>query len=221
MRFRNIISTLIVLVWALASPVLAQTFSGSWDTNMGAMQLQQSGSSLSGTYSGAGQVTGTVNGTYAQGTYVNGAYHGDFEFTLSADGNSFSGRWWRPGRESPWTGTRIGATPITTPQPTQPAPPAMGTTGAASPEGFWRVEDATDGRNYNYHPTPWQFMANGVVQAGTLWSGRWERQPDGTFWVQIIANGRVTDQFALVVSPDGRTFAASRGGVAYRYGDRM
>jgi hypothetical protein len=191
------------------------SFVGSWDTNMGQMALQQNGNRLTGTYSSSGTVEGTVTGHYVTGTYTNGAYEGQFEFTLAPDGNSFTGRWWRSGRDRPWTGTRIGeATPASN-QPSQTAPVGP------SIEGLWQVEDATDGRNYNYWSTPWEFLPDGTVHSGEMWAGIWERRDNGSYWMQILSHGEVVDEYILVMNRDHRFFAARQDGIDQHYGDRM
>jgi hypothetical protein len=58
---------------------------------------------VTGTYSsadsrqGSGSISGTVQGNILTGswneTYTNLTYSGPFEFSLSADGNSFAGKW--------------------------------------------------------------------------------------------------------------------------------
>lgn len=191
------------------------SFAGSWDTNLGLMELQQNGNQLSGTYSGSATLQGTVTGNYVTGTYTNGAYAGQFEFTLAPDGNSFTGRWWRPGEDRPWNGTRIGEAATASDQPTHPAP------AVPSIVGTWQVEDATDGRNYNYWSTPWQFLPDGTVHSGGLWSGIWERRENGIYWMQILSHGDVVDEYILVMNRDHRFFAARQDGIDEHYGDRM
>ncbi|OAN81214.1 hypothetical protein A8B78_09390 [Jannaschia sp. EhC01] len=85
--------------------------------------------------------------------------------------------------------------------------------------GSWRTEEAADGRNYEYGPTPWQFFSNGVAQAGPL-SGNWTRQADGSYLVQY-SNGVIVSQFTIVISPDGRSFTGYQNGSITGYGDRM
>jgi hypothetical protein len=79
------------------------------------MTLRQSGSWVDGTYAFAkGRLRGTVSGRALRGTWDEAptrAAPGDagyFEFTLSADGKSWTGRW-RFGRAGnawkPWRGT--------------------------------------------------------------------------------------------------------------------
>ncbi len=90
------------------------SFSGSWQTSWGMMTLNAGGS---GSYThDKGKITGSVNGRILTGTWSEAPSYsppndaGDIEFTLSEDGNSWSGKW-RYGSEgswkSDWSGTRV------------------------------------------------------------------------------------------------------------------
>ena len=79
------------------------------------MDLQQSGDVVTGSYSNQGRITGTVSGNKLQGTwseppdYSEPRNKGAFEFTLSADCNSFNGNWGLGSSGSwmgPWNGKR-------------------------------------------------------------------------------------------------------------------
>jgi len=92
-----------------ATPVPTATtasFSGTWNTTWSdeetehpdLMFLEQTGSSVIGMYSESnGMINGTVGGSRLVGTWVdsyeNETVSGVFEFVLSADGNSFTGKW--------------------------------------------------------------------------------------------------------------------------------
>jgi hypothetical protein len=91
-------------------------WTGTWDTIHGTMDLTQSKNQVTGTYGDAGRITGTVSGNTLTGTWSEPPSYqppdgaGDFTFTLSADGNSFSGNW-RYGSgtgdwDGSWSGTR-------------------------------------------------------------------------------------------------------------------
>jgi hypothetical protein len=73
------------------------------------MDLQQSGDTVTGSYSNQGQITGTVSGNKLQGTwaeppdYSEPRNKGAFEFTLSPDCSSFSGNWGL-GSSASWIG---------------------------------------------------------------------------------------------------------------------
>lgn len=86
------------------------SWTGVWDTTYGNMELTQSNGNVTGTYDFAqGSIQGTVQGNKLIGTWIEGEDSGEFEFTLSTDGDSFSGGW----RSDPsddwslWTGTRV------------------------------------------------------------------------------------------------------------------
>ncbi len=83
---------------------------------------------------------------------------------------------------------------------------------------FWRVEDAQNGRNGDYHPVPWTFLPNGKVYAGDLWHGTWFKRSSDTIRVVIIFHqNSLTDAFD--VKFDSPTdFTARKNGQDYRYG---
>jgi hypothetical protein len=114
--------TAILTSWqftASATAPLAQaSWQGTWKTAFGTMQLTQTDTDVTGTYeSKDGKIVGKVSGGTLVGTwsqspsYAPPADGGDFEFTLAADGQSFTGRY-RYGSDgtwfSTWTGTRSG-----------------------------------------------------------------------------------------------------------------
>ncbi|MDD1689884.1 MAG: hypothetical protein LUQ66_04425 [Methanoregula sp.] len=91
-----------------AAPVAAPSWTGTWNTSyvssdkkpvMEVLTMNQTGSSVTGTY--GKNSTGTINATVQEsklaGTWaesdLTGNYTGKFEFTLSADEKSFTGRW--------------------------------------------------------------------------------------------------------------------------------
>jgi hypothetical protein len=94
------------------------SWDGVWKTTFGAMTLRNSGNSVCGTYTYKhGRVKGTVAGRVFRGAWDQDPTHkprrdaGDFQFTLSSAGNSFTGRW-RYGHngswhQTPWNGKRI------------------------------------------------------------------------------------------------------------------
>jgi len=85
---------------------------------------------------------------------------------------------------------------------------------------LWRVEDAINGRNGDYHPVPWAFLPNGKVYAGDLWHGTWFKRSGDTIRVVIIFHqNSLTDAFD--VKFDSPTdFTAYKYGQAYRYGKK-
>lgn len=97
----------------------SESFDGKWQTDFGVMTLTQNGTSVIGTYTYRnGSIDGTVSENVAKGTWTqnssdlgNETTSGDFEFVLSSDYNSFSGKW-RYGssggwQSKPWNGTRL------------------------------------------------------------------------------------------------------------------
>ena len=93
-------------------------FSGAWYTNFAEVTLQQNGTDVSGTYQRYGYnenlaLTAEVTGRTLEG------YFGDnpadrVTFTLSADGNTFTGGWlYQPdGTLHDWCGIRLGLGPL-------------------------------------------------------------------------------------------------------------
>ncbi len=94
---------LIVLAMLIAlSCAQAQdcSWTGTWSTKWGEMVLQQSDNQVTGNYSSdSGLIEGTVFGNVLRGTWTETPSRsppndaGDFEFTISADCQSFDGNW--------------------------------------------------------------------------------------------------------------------------------
>jgi hypothetical protein len=87
----------------------AAIWAGTWSTTWGTMTLRQSGNRVEGTYAYAdGRLRGTVSGRVLRGTWDEAPSRvapdeaGDFEFTLSADGKSWTGRWRFAEPGDPW-----------------------------------------------------------------------------------------------------------------------
>ena len=92
-------------------------WTGDWQSTWGKISIVQTGNRVTGTYEhDNGKIKGTIVGNKVIGSWSEGPTYlapddaGEFEFTLSADGKSYSGRWrygsnsvWQP---KPWTGTR-------------------------------------------------------------------------------------------------------------------
>ena len=106
--------------WQAGSSDAKRTvWAGQWQSTWGSVSITQNGNNISGTYEhDNGRIVGTVIGNKIVGTWSEGPTFtapndaGEFEFTLSTDGNSFSGRW-RYGssgawQQKEWTGTRAG-----------------------------------------------------------------------------------------------------------------
>ena len=91
-------------------------WSGTWSTTYGMMHLTQIGNQVTGTYEHSnGHIVGTVSGNVLTGTWSEGPTYmppdnaGDFQFTISSDGKTFSGGW-RYGSSGSWTMNWNGTT---------------------------------------------------------------------------------------------------------------
>lgn len=82
------------------------------------LTLRQTGSSIIGTYGTDGKLKGSIDGTVVRGQWMSAsqappATNGDFEFTFTTDGASFSGKWSKglgmPWETSAWNGTLNGS----------------------------------------------------------------------------------------------------------------
>lgn len=152
------------------------TWGGKWDTTWGPLDLTQSGTRVTGSYSYKsvhGTLTGSMDQNYLQFDWnesEGGAGSGKGLFVMGADGRSFSGTWGQGASDSSggsWSGTRIGEAPaIATGTPAQPAStPAPATTGGA-PAG----------------------VATAATSDGVATCGRDENCPSSTY----CKNGRCT-----------------------------
>lgn len=93
----------------------AGNWSGTWTSTFNTMKLVQSGDIVTGTFEWKnGKISGTINGNTLSGTWSQEPTYqppndsGSFIFTLSSDGNSFTGLWGY-GSEEPshgWNGNR-------------------------------------------------------------------------------------------------------------------
>lgn len=99
-----IISSALLLASDAASQTQAVDWTGTWNTKTGAgnayvFKLKQSGSTVTGTVTKVGQGTvskisnGTASGRKLTFNIVVGADTYKYEFTMSANGNAFTGRW--------------------------------------------------------------------------------------------------------------------------------
>jgi hypothetical protein len=100
----------------LLLPLTIDYWSGTWSTTYGMMHLTQSGNQVTGTYDyNSGHITGTVSGKVLTGTWSEAPTYslpnhaGEFQFTISSDGKTFSGGWRfdSSGSWTSWTGTTI------------------------------------------------------------------------------------------------------------------
>jgi hypothetical protein len=86
------------------------SWSGSWNSNFGSIQMRQQGSQVQGDYPyKSGRLSGTLQGNTLRGQWTQENATGHFVFQLSADGQSFRGSWGRGAADNdggPWEGTR-------------------------------------------------------------------------------------------------------------------
>jgi hypothetical protein len=185
-----------------ASPARSTTtawWAGLWQTDFGLMKLTQTGSHVSGRYGTnlADTMTGTATGNALAGTWKEGASVGKLRFTMSADGNSFTGAY---GNDSaapatPWKGTVRNHAPkpgTVKPKPTLPM---------ASFRGVWSTG----------------FGVLKMTQTGAKVTGRYGS--DSTLTGTVI--GRVlrgtwkeranTGRFRFNMSADGKSFSGTFG----------
>jgi hypothetical protein len=106
----------IMIISMLATVILlaGPSFSGSWDTNWGRIEMTQKGSKVMGHYAGqfSGIIDGTVAGSRLNFTWSqpNGQY-GKGYFDISPDGSTITGSWGIEESDSnggSWSGTRAG-----------------------------------------------------------------------------------------------------------------
>lgn len=164
-------------------------WSGPWKTDFGAMTLSQNGNRVTGTYEfKGGRIDGTISGNVLSGTWTQTNGSGRFEFTLSADGRSFSGRW--GGGQTltggTWNGT-AGAAPV-------------------SAAGVWTGTWATSFGAMNLSQA-----GNAVTGSYAFKGGRIEGTTSGGVlsgtWTQTNGSGR----FEFTLGADGRSFAGRWG----------
>jgi hypothetical protein len=126
----------------------ADTWAGTWQTDRGVMELVQSGTKVHGTYALADRrINGTADGRVLKGTWFGAPTYatpddsGRVELTMSADGQSFTGRWRHgaKGAWSRWTGARLEPSPELTIEPS----PEL--TAEPSPEDIARYAPEASG----------------------------------------------------------------------------
>lgn len=113
-----------VTTTALSTPTttpISNGFVGMWNSNFNQMTVTGNGNIITGTYAFRnGTINGTVSGNTLTGMWTQSytdranSTSGDFVFTLSSDGQSFTGKW-RYGHstdpnaqwDGSWTGTKV------------------------------------------------------------------------------------------------------------------
>jgi hypothetical protein len=109
--------------WSTASGTIRLTYpgecswTGTWNTNFGEMELKQEGAIVTGTYThDQGRIRGTVSGNTLTGTWSEAPSYsptqdaGKMQLVMSEDCNSFRGYWMygqnKANWDGDWTGTR-------------------------------------------------------------------------------------------------------------------
>lgn len=222
MRFDKFVVTVIgmfALVLAMTGLAQAASVQGKWETNMGTMFLEQHGHKVHGTYAGkAGKLEGVLEGHRLKGKYTWKKQRGVFELVFNRDATRFKGKWSRKGAKGEWEGRRVahGGGDHRPPDPNRKTP-----LNRVDFSSRWKVEDARNGRNHDYHRVPWTFSDKGYVRAGDLWRGLWGRMDQFRIKVILMDNRTNTDEFEVMFFNGGREFVAQKNGRAYRYGRKM
>lgn len=92
------------------------TWTGTWETNYGKVELSQAGSSVTGVYVlKQGRINGQASSDKLVGQWAEAPSYappndaGEFEIRMDPSGRSFIGKWWKPGakKEHGWLGRKI------------------------------------------------------------------------------------------------------------------
>jgi len=186
-------------------------WSGTWDFDWSkALNLQQSGNRVTGSYKPSGwnytgYIDGTVSGSTLSGTWVEEDQTGKLEWTMSADCNSFTGRYTHSlSASSGWYPLHKAATRVAQPGP-QPEPDVT-----PSPQpvnlgwgGTWitdwgTMEISVSGTSATGTYTTSNGKLNGIIN-GNNFNGTWSRSPS-------YAAPKDAGAFSFIISPDGNSF---------------
>lgn len=106
-----------VILLLMASPAFASNWTGTWNTNYGKLVMERDGDWVIGAYEhNKGKLVGVIKGNTLVGTWSEAPSYnkpdnaGEFEFIISADGKTFSGKWRRGSSVdwiSDWKGVRV------------------------------------------------------------------------------------------------------------------
>ena len=163
----------VAVVPGSSARALANTWTGTWDTEWGVMALTQTGSQVKGTYPhDTGHIAGTVTGNLFKGRWTElptrkgPSDAGAVELTMSADGKTLKGRWTYDGSPTSWntnwngtctTGACARNTSAAGSGGSSP-PPTATPTGTVLVNGVPFVERhdpvRLDGRRYERHARP-------------------------------------------------------------------
>lgn len=179
-------------------PVPSGAWTGKWDTgHNGLMTLTQTGNSVTGVYEHeGGRITGIVSGNVFTGTWSEAPSYrppddaGDMEFTLAADGKSFTGRWRYDSSGNwytSWNGSLISQ--VQTAAVTQGSCDWTGTwTSSWSPE--MKLQQSGSQVNGTYIPGGWTYTATiSGTASGNILSGIWtEKERSGRFEWTLLAD---------------------------------
>jgi len=216
-RFSVVVGMLLTVHLLLAQGAEAASFQGKWKTNLGTLLMYQNGDQVQGTYSGkSGRLEGTVSGKQLRGAYFWKGRKGVYELVLNENGTSFSGKWSRGSRSGRWTGRKIEAIGGVTRRP--PSFPSQTPLNQVDFNSSWRVEDAADGKNQDYHRTLWTFSSDGTLHGGRSWRGLWGRTGRNRIKVILMDTKANTDEFEIAFFNNGSEFTAFKNGKPFRYG---
>ncbi|MGE4072749.1 MAG: hypothetical protein AB7E72_16390 [Lysobacterales bacterium] len=183
MKMRVVFQLWAAVLLLFAGSAMAASFQGKWSTNQGTMLIYQNGDRATGTYGVSGSFEGTVSGNTLSGSYRWTTKNGNFELTLSNDGKSFTGRWFRSSAKGAWTGKKIGDIGDSKPSGGSPSPASQRTLGAGS---YKALCDACGEEIVSLGSH--RFCALTGVSSGGTGSGCYV-QPDGNGWILIAIDG--------------------------------
>jgi hypothetical protein len=206
-----------------ASTATSAGWTGTWDTKTGAgngyiFKLTQSGSSVTGTVTKVGQGTverlqnGTVKGRVLTFNITSGGAVYRYEFTMSVDGGSFTGKW---GYDTDpagvygggtWSGQRAAAQGPAPPKPKKPGPILVDWTGA------WDTR-ASSGGGFNFVFRQTGRRVTGTVQAeggGPVFTIQ-KGSVDGLVLTFTLESGGSVNKYEFTMAPGGKSFAGRWG----------
>ncbi len=192
-----------------APEVIASAFAGCWDSpEWGWMRLEANGTAVSGAYEyDEGRIEGVVDGFVFTGMWLETPSYappddgGEFEFVLSADGQSFAGQWRYgsgEGWSGSWTAVRVEC------EPAAPSGPALQWANRwDTTYGEMVLSFSGDRVTGEYESDDGRI--EGTV-SGRLMTGIWAEEPS-------YAPPNDAGQFEFTLAEDGRSFTGR-----WRYG---